>query len=148
MIAPSKLKFGLDNSGGALKSALYFEKAHLPSATWTLPAGNCFCIFGRSGNTPVIVMIYGQPNSIKYLTSVDGGVAWSGQTIGSDGLIQGQEFSLSVPYPVYLKGKHFFPICHDGTDIFVVTGSNAHPGKPFAQKHSGWVINLEEAEVI
>lgn len=111
---------------------------------------NSFCVFNRSsekGLVPaVIVYCYKTfKNVINYLTSLDGGISWSREQAT---LPYGQIFNNYTYYPVSLNARNYLPICHDGTDLFIAIGSNYQSRQPQIVKHSGWVISLEEAEVI
>jgi photosystem II stability/assembly factor-like uncharacterized protein len=115
------------------------------------PGANSMCTFDPTGTgaAPVIVVNFKDFNKNQadnyLLTSVDGGVSWS--TIQVNERDFGNLGEFGERYPVFVGGE-IFPICSDGTDVFLALGSNWKAVAPYVVKTSGWVISLQEAEVI
>ena len=120
-------------------------------------AANNICTSGFSAVEPLTVfpVMFCRYSTLKsywehyLLTSIDNGVTWS-TTIPAVGGVPtvGQIFTQLGTEINRLNGKVYSPICYDGTNVFIVVSSIRSAGKPFALKHSGWVIDLEEAEKI
>jgi hypothetical protein len=84
-----------------------------------------------------------------FVTSTDLGLTWSTQKFPNSGYYSQPQTAgfFSRLGVVSLAGRHWAPICTDGTDFLAVFSSNQNSEIPQAMVMSGFEIDFEAEEV-